>query len=190
MKLHAAVLAAAAIAITCCSPESDESGGGETSVTELIDPRDALGEDLMVALAQAKNFHHKADVYLKDARLDDAIASVRQILAIRFPDNAPEAEDVILDARARLAKLLVTSGAIEEAMVVVDHGLRDASRDSFFVANLHTVRGEVWEARALRSDEAGENEAARASRHQAIEAFDRAIQINEALLESLVKERR
>lgn len=188
MKLHAAVLAAAAIAITCCSPESDESGS-ETSVTELTDPRDALGEDLMVALAQAKNFHHKADVYLKDARLDDAIASVRQILAIRFPGNAPEAEDVILDARARLAKLLVTSGAIEEAMVVVDHGLRDASRDSFFVANLHTVRGEVWEARALRSDEAGENEAARASRHQAIEAFDRAIQINEALLESLVKER-
>jgi hypothetical protein len=52
------------------------------------------------------------------------------------------------------------------------------------------VRGEVWEARALRSDEAGENEAARTSRHQAIEAFDRAIQINEALLESLVKERR
>ncbi len=150
-----------------------------------------LGEPLLIALAQARNYHHKADVQLKQANIDDAIASVRAILAVPFPEGAPEAEDVRLDARARLAKLLNVKGAVDEAMSVVDAGIASTERRSFFLANLYTVRGEVFEARAniLDEDESPDADArARAARMSAIEAFDRSIEINAELQRALMNE--
>ena len=183
----ALVMGLATTALLCCS--SDERGD-QKPVTELTEPRDALRQDLMVALNQAKNFHHKADVYLKDARLDLAIEAVKEVLEIPFPPEAPEGEDVKLDARARLAKLLITKGEVQEAMDIVNAGIKRAERDSFFLANLYTARGEVWEARAVQADEAGKTDEGKKMRLEAIEDFDRSIQINNALLEELVEESR
>ena len=64
----------------------------------------------MIALSKAKNFHHKAKVYMSDGNIAEAIASVREILSLQFPAGAPEAEDVRNDARALLAKLLRRPG--------------------------------------------------------------------------------
>ena len=71
-----------------------------------------------------------------------------QILSLQFPAGAPEADDVRLDARALLAKLLVGQDQLDEAMRIVEEGLASSQRDSFFVANLYTVQGEIHEARA------------------------------------------
>ena len=102
-----------------------------------------------MALAQAKNFHHKAKVYMTDGNLAEATAAVRQILSLKFPPNTPEADDVRNDARAMLAKLLISQNQLEEAMRTVNEGIAQSPRESFFVANLYTVQGEVHEARAL-----------------------------------------
>lgn len=160
----------------------------ERRTTELPEPGPALTEDLMLGLALAKNYHHKADVYLQEARVEQAIATVELILGIRFPAGSPEGEDVQLDARARLAKLLVTQGKLDEAMKTVDDGIAGARRQSFFLANLHTVRGEVFEARAAAADDDDDKAAARTARRDAIEAYDRAIAIGKALLDKLAKE--
>lgn len=156
----------------------------ERPVTALAQPVPALGEPLMISLAQARNYHHKADVLLREARLDQAIAALRQILSIPFPPGAAEGEDVALDARARLAKLLVTAGRLDEAMTVVDEGTATARRSSFFLANLYTARGEVLEARAQVLD-GSDGVAAKAARIGAIEAFDRSIAINRVLMGQL-----
>src|SRR5687767_14739518 len=79
----------------------------QKSVTQITDPRDGIYEDLMIALGQAKNFHGQAKVHRSNGKLTDAIAAVRQILSLRFPVGAPEAEDVRQDARALLATLLL-----------------------------------------------------------------------------------
>lgn len=190
MKRTAAITLAlvASTVLLCCA--SDKEGGDDKPVTELTEPRDALRQDLMVALNQAKNFHHKADVYLKDARLDLAIESVKSVLEIPFPADSPEGEDVSLDARARLAKLLVTKGNVQEAMDVANTGIKGAKRESFFLANLYTARGEVWEARAVLAEEAKKPDDAKSLRLEAIKDFDRSIQINDALLKELVEESR
>jgi tetratricopeptide (TPR) repeat protein len=182
----------------CAGERNGERQAGESaerSTTRLPDPsgRDLpeLGEPLMIALAQAKNFHHKADVYLREGQLDDAIDAVAEILAVPFPQGAPEAEDVMLDARARLAKLLSAQGKAEEAMKVVDQGIAGAGRRSFFLANLYTVKGEVFEAMAIMLDDQETEKAtaqARAARRQAIEAFDQSIAINTALQRALMGE--
>ncbi|HEY5934192.1 MAG TPA: hypothetical protein VIU61_06155 [Kofleriaceae bacterium] len=172
----------------CTSPER-EPAPGSPSVTRVAEPEDVIDQDLMIALAQAKNFHHKAKVYMTDAKPTEAIASVREILSLRFPAGAPEAEDVRLDARALLAKLLVSQGQLDEAMRTVDEGLAQAQRETFFVANLHTVQGEIHEARAANFDSANDKAKAIEERRAAITSYDRSIQINTALQKKLMEKR-
>ncbi len=170
-----------------CSGESDRREG---SVTRITAPEDAIDESLMIALSQAKNFHHKARVYMSDGQLPLATTTVRQILAIPFPAGAPEAEDVQLDARAMLAKLLVAQGQVDAAMSIVDEGLAAATRESFFVANLYTVKGEVLQAQAellVSTGQPADGDRAREVRKQAIVAFDKSIAINEALQKQILE---
>lgn len=199
-SLVATGLAAGAIALAACSADRDSapapSRGSDASrpVTRLTDPSETepelIGQDLMVALAQAKNFHHKAKVYMTDGNLAAAAASVRQILSLGFPRGAPEADDVRNDARALLAKLLISEGQLDEAARTVEEGLAQSQRESFFVANLYTVQGEIHEARAAALDGSDTGKAAASQeRHAAITSYDRSIQINERLQKKLVEER-
>jgi len=158
---------------------------GDRATTELAEPTDVTDRALMIALDEAKNFHHKAKVYMSDGNLAAATASVRQILSLHFPPGAPEAEDVQLDARALLAKLLVSQGQLEDAMRIVDAGIALSTRKSFFLANLYTVKGEIHEARALQADAAGDKATGDAERRAAITAFDQSIQIDDMLQKQL-----
>jgi hypothetical protein len=179
----------AVIAITGCF-----ACGGEkepTPTTQLADPANVIGEDLMISLSKAKNFHHKARVLMSDGKVAEAIASVREILSLKFPAGAPEAEDVRNDARALLAKLLVGQNQIEEAMTVVTEGIAQSQRESFFVANLHTVKGEIHEARAAALDANDPSNKAKIveEKRAAIEAYDKSNQINTVLQQRLMEER-
>jgi len=190
----AVALGLGAPALPACSTERD-AGSPARSVTRLTDPADAdasepIGQDLLVALAQAKNFHHKAKVYMTDGNLPAATAAVRQILSLAFPRGAPEADDVRNDARALLAKLLISQGQLDEAARTVAEGLAQSQRESFFVANLYTVQGEIHEARATALDASDPGKsAASGERHAAIESYDHSIQINERLQKKLMEER-
>ena len=187
LAIRIALAVVGALGASCSTSRDD----GSSAITRVADPSDVIDQDLMVALAQAKNFHHKAKVYMSDGNLAAATTSVRQILSLRFPKGAPEADDVRLDARALLAKLLVSQGKLDEAMSTVDEGLAATQRESFFVANLYTVQGEIHEARAALADAQGEAGKPQASeeRRAAISSYDRSIQINEKLQKQLVETR-
>lgn len=197
VMLGASLAAAAAVALgalggcVACSSERDASPPPMTRVADPGDVPDAIDQDLMIALGQAKNFHHKAKVYMTDGNLTAATAAVRQILSLRFPKGAPEADDVRNDARALLAKLLVSQGQLDEATRTIDEPLAQSPRESFFVANLYTVQGEIHEARAAGFDAAGESGKASAveERRAAIRSYDLSIQINERLQKKLLEER-
>jgi hypothetical protein len=147
-----------------------------------------LSQPLMAALAQARAYHHIADLQLAEGAPDAAAVALERILLLPFPAGAPEGEDALLDARARLAKLHVAAGRVDEARRVLDAGFVAARRDSFFLANLHAVAGELHEARAraLAADPA----AARLERRAAIAAYERSIQINERVQRRLLEEAR
>lgn len=179
------------VAATGCTEDRDPPAPAPAGGVRLTDPADAIGQELMIALGQAKNFHHKARVYSNDGKPDLAIDAVRSVLAVQFPAGAPEAEDVRADARALLAKLLVAKGELDAAMSELDAGLAAATRESFFVANLYTVKGEVLEAMAARLTGTAPDEVTRARelRRQAIVAFDKSITINLALQQRLMEQR-
>ena len=183
----AGVLAVAGVAGSCAQEDRDgEAKKGR--VTEITQPGDALSEELMLALSMAKNLHHKADVYLAEMRSDEAVKALEAILEIRFPDDAPEREDVTLDARARLARLLANQGKLDQALTVVDTGIKAAKRRSFFLANLNAVRGEILEGRALQIEDSQPDEAKKL-RRDAIKSLDEAIQIEKMLLDQRYQER-
>jgi hypothetical protein len=167
------------------------SCGRDSSLSTPPSERDlpALSEPLLLALAQAKNYHHQADVHLADGDTDAAMASVSAILTIQFPPDAPEGQDTLLDARARLAKLCLGSGKLDDARRVIDEGLAMNGRESFFLANLYTVSGEVHEAQGRKLDPT-DAAAARAERKAALSAYDRALQIEQRLQKQLYKEAR
>jgi tetratricopeptide (TPR) repeat protein len=180
------------IAITACHCGGGGGDRDDKPTTRVTEPTDVIDQELMVALLQAKNFHHKAKVYMADGNTTAAIASVREILSLRFPANAPEADDVRADARALLGKLLVGQNQLDEAMRVVDEGIAHSARQSFFVANLYTVKGEIHQARAEQLDAAGDAASkakATDEKHAAIEAWDRSIVINKKLQDRLMEEK-
>jgi tetratricopeptide (TPR) repeat protein len=190
------VAAFAACTFACSSSSPSGPGAGErdpspSPATRVADPGDAIDQDLMIALGQAKNFHHKAKIYMTDGNLTAATAAVRQILSLPFPRGAAEADDVRNDARALLAKLLLSQSQIDEATRTIDEGLAQSQRESFFVANLYTVQGEVHEGRAAAFDAQGEAGKASATdeRRRAIGSYDRSIQINERLQKKLMEQR-
>ena len=175
----------AVLLVTACSCNTQSE---PPPTTKTAEPADAIDQNLMVALSKAKNFHHKAKVYMSDGNTTAAIASVREILSLQFPPNAPEAEDVRNDARALLAKLLLGTGqpaSIDEAMTVVTEGIAQSQRKSFFVANLYTVKGEIHEARAAQL--ADDKAKATAEKHAAIEAYDTSNAIDTELQKQLME---
>ena len=195
MRSAGLLLAAALLAgIAAC----DGSRGGVTATPAERDDDRPLSTELLAALGQARSYHHIADLHLADGDLDAAAAALAQILEVRFPAGAPEGAETILDARARLARLELGRGRLDRAQRIVDDGLAAVSRDSFFLANLYTVAGELHEARArslapapapaLGDGAAGD--AARAERKQAIAAYGRAIEIDERVQRALAKEAR
>jgi hypothetical protein len=199
------MLVTSVLGIAACTGERDDRPTTRTAdPTEVIarsgfaGPRstpegsaEIIDQELMIALSMAKNFHHKARVYMSDGKLVEATASVREILSLRFPAGAPEAEDVRNDARALLAKLLVGQGQIEEAMTVVTEGIAQSQRDSFFVANLYTVKGEVHQARAAALDAGDPANKSRIDdeKRAAIVAYDKSNAINTVLQQRLLEER-
>ena len=180
------------------APRAERAGA--TTATRVARPDDVaaapvIDEALMVALAQAQNFHAKARVYRADGKLDDAIAAVRQVMDLAFPADAPEGEDVRIDARALLASLLAErngAGDLDAAIAIATAGIDGASRDSFFVANLLTVRGKLQGQRA-EAIEAGQVPGTpadvTAARRAAIVDLDRSITINLAIQTRLAAER-
>jgi hypothetical protein len=83
LSLVGALAAAAAGTGMACQADSTPAPRG--SVTKVPEAGDVIDQELMIALAQAKNFHHKAKVYMSDGNLVAATASVRQILSLRVP---------------------------------------------------------------------------------------------------------
>jgi tetratricopeptide (TPR) repeat protein len=190
MKKYVLLLLFAVTTITACSCSGDHDKAPDSPPTvKTADPTDVIGQDLMIALSKAKNYHHKARVYMSDGKIAEAIASLREILSLKFPAGAPEAEDVRNDARALLAKLLVSQNQIDEAMRVVQEGIAQSQRESFFVANLYTVKGEIHEARAALLDPNDATQKAKIvdEKHAAIDAYDKSNSINTVLQDKLME---
>jgi hypothetical protein len=146
--------------------------------------RPPIDERLLSCLEEARAWQHRADIHLADGALAEAITDVEQVLAISFPPGALEGEEARLDAHARLAKLLISTGDEKRALAEVEAGRREATFDSFYRAHVEMVAGEIFETRARGLD----GDAAKAARKEALTAYERSIAINKRVQARLAAE--
>jgi hypothetical protein len=146
-------------------------------------------EAVLLMLSEARALQRYADLKLADGDVEGAIASVREVLAIRFPPSVPETEDVFLDARARLARLVLSRGgaeAEERALAELEAARRLATRDSFFRSHIENIAADVYAARAKRlTGPVAQKEA----RRQEAQALERVIEIDRRLQRALFNTR-
>ncbi len=165
-------LALAVIVFAACT------SGGTRQSTPPQDRADVAGsEAFLAALGQVSNYHHLADVVLSDGDTEAAMKYLALALEVQFPADADvEVVDAVqLDTRARLAKLDLGAGRLDDALKIVDDGIAQAHGDSFFLGNLYTVAGQVHDAR-------GEKRAA-------IDMFDKSIQCEKRVQAKVLKEK-
>lgn len=153
----------------------------------------ASAEATLIMLSEAKAWQRRADLHLSEGDVSAAIGDIKEVLQIQFPADAAEAEDVRLDACGRLAKLYLSQGAASSAeqadeaetraLQQVESGRKLASHDSFFRAHLEMIAADVYEARGNRLTDV---EAKKAEKRKAIEALDRAIQIDRRVQRALL----
>ncbi|PID39142.1 MAG: hypothetical protein CSA65_05725 [Proteobacteria bacterium] len=149
-------------------------------------PKGGLSTALLSRLATARALHHQADLLLSRGDNDGAIAKVRGILALDLDPRWPEAEEVRLDATARVAKLLADKKKdLAAALALVDAELANKPRPSFYSANLHSTRGDLLEIKVKTLDAAGKKAEAKKTAREALAAFERSITINKVLQETL-----
>jgi hypothetical protein len=160
---------------------------GTRSSTAPQDRDDVTGsEALLLALGQVRDYNHSADVSLSMGETEKAIKDLEDALAVTFPDDDPQVTDAVrLDTRARLAKLYLGAGRLDDALKIVDDGVAQAHGDSFFLGNLLHVAGQVHEARAVHAADQG---IAMAEKRAAIEAYGRSIDCEKRVQRALLKE--
>lgn len=147
-------------------------------------------EVAVLALSEARAWQRRADLQLLDGDLAGAIGSVEEVTRQQFPAGMPEAEDIVLDAYQRLAKLHLSKGgeaAETQALAELAAGRKRATRDSFFLLHLESVAVDAYEARAERLSKAGADAAAvKQARREGIAAAERCIALAKKLQQALL----
>ena len=83
---------------------------GLTACADVRVDRRVVDEQLLAALGLAQSYQHEADELEAAGDRAQALARVRQVLEIPFPEGAPESEDVRLYAWGRAAELQLADG--------------------------------------------------------------------------------
>jgi tetratricopeptide (TPR) repeat protein len=198
MKIVSVLICVVALSMTSCAKQQSAPHRSQQPATDpsadrcppckCDDSKDGrLSAALMSRLAAARAYHHQADILLRDGQLEPAITKITAILALDLSSRWPESEEVRVDATARLAKLLLRAGRLKRARAVVDAELSKKPRESFYLANLHSVRGELLEAQVKKLDTAGKKQLAKQRAKEAIAAFEVTIRINKRLQAELLR---
>jgi tetratricopeptide (TPR) repeat protein len=175
MKRLALALLFVLLAVVAAACERREDGGGAPSVDT----------ELMAFLSEARALHHEANLKEDAGDLPGAIAAMDRLVAARRPHPtrpAPEVEEVLADAYARLAELRLKRGELEPAGLAVTRGLEHAPSPTYFRGHLVEVQGLVEEARSAELADAGKPLEAAKARERAIELLEDVVKIQDEVI--------
>ncbi len=127
-------------------------------------------------LEQVQRVHRSVDVDLDRGELDKARTSLKKLLNTKAPDGVDHGvlSSVLQDVYFRLAGVEIRQSQWDVALRWVKRGLSLGCHDDVFCANLYIAKGHALEK---SGDDAG-----------AIKSFNKALQINERLLDDLLGE--
>lgn len=173
------LIAWAAMLLGACGQRAQEGNSGSAPVDTM----------LMAYLSKARALHHQADMHEEDGDQRRAVLELERIVATPVPGGdhpMPEAQEVLADTRARMAELRGQLGDLDAADRDVEEGLKRAPQVSFFEGHLIEIRGVIAQRRAKDLGDKGDKAGAERERRRAFEDFDRAVQIQDKVIERLL----
>jgi hypothetical protein len=137
----------------------------------------AIDTPLLAYLSAARALHHQANIKEDSNDLPGAIASLEQLVATKPPRQAPEVEEVLADAYARMAELRIRTKDTAGALRDVDLGLAHAKEPTYFRGHLLDVQAIALEEQAKTLDAQGKKDDAQAARARALAISQEVVKI-------------
>ncbi len=147
-------------------------------------PSGVVNQPLYAFLSKARAAHHEADLAESSGDRRKAVEALAKITAGARPRTTPEVTEVLADAHARAADLLSQEGDFDGGIREIDAGLALAVDPTHFRGHLFEVRGVVEERRSKHLREIQDDRGADAAKERAIEAFQKAIETQDIVIES------
>lgn len=177
--------ASAGTMVACAEQETQPQTAPDCGVG-----RPVVDAALLAFLSKAKVVHHRADIAEQEDDLAGAVAALGQLTNGPIPagagDNAeqppPEAREVLADTLARMAEIDSRRGKFEEGKAHIERGLELAVEKTHFRGRLMEVLGVVEQRRHEELLEEGDEERAKEARERAIDAFQKAIAIQDDVI--------
>ena len=149
-----------------------------------IDDAPVVDMELMAFLSEARAFHHQANLKEESGDIPGAAAALQRLVVARRPSaKAPEVEEVLADAYARLAELELKQNHLDAATKALADGLSHAPDATYFRGHLVEVQGLVEEARGLALADAGKPEDAARAREKAIQLPEEVVRIQDQVIQ-------
>jgi tetratricopeptide (TPR) repeat protein len=146
----------------------------------------AVDTEIMAFLSAARALHHEANLKEDNGDTPGAIRAIERLVAAPRPHperKTPEIEEVLADAYARLAEMLLRAGQLDAAAAAVKHGLEHATETTYFRGHLVEVQGLIEEARAAQLADAGNGAEAAKARERAIALLEEVVKIQEQVIQ-------
>jgi tetratricopeptide (TPR) repeat protein len=172
---------ALATAAGCDKPVASSACPGTESSAPAVD------ESLLAFLSAARSLHHEADVKVSSGDAAGAIAALDRLVAMPAP-KAVEVDEVLADARARLAELRLQSGDLDGAEKDIQAGLEHVAGPTYFRGHLLEVSGLVAEARAGTLADAGRSDEAVRARARAVTLLEEAVKVQEQVIDRALED--
>ncbi|MEM1032577.1 MAG: hypothetical protein AAF928_13830 [Myxococcota bacterium] len=186
---------------TGCGDASDTTPDGSAapagtaapSTTTVCAPGEVplmVDRALLAFLSKAKAVHRRADVAEDTGDRATALAGLDALVAGPRPVGeppSPEVREVLADTLARTAALRSEGGDHAGAERDLARGLSLVPERNLFRGRLMEVTGVVAQRRYEALLAAGDTEAARAAKKEAITAFDEAVAIQDEVIRATLK---
>jgi tetratricopeptide (TPR) repeat protein len=176
-----AIALTAAVAIGCRGREVADQ-----------DTAPVIDVELMAFLSEARALHHQANMKEASNDLPGAAAAMRRLVTARRPhqgSSAPEVEEVLADAYARLGEIELRQNALDAAAEAIRAGLSHAPEPTYFRGHLLEIQGLIEEARAAMLADAGKPEEAARARENAIRLLEDVVRIQDQVIERALQAR-
>jgi len=147
----------------------------------------AVDTQIMAFLSEARALHHQANIKEEAGDVPGAIAAMERLVVTSRPHperKAPEVEEVLADAYARLAELRLRKGDLDPAATAVKGGLEHVTEPTYFRGHLVEVQGLIEEARAAQLADAGNTAEAARAREHAIQLLEEVVKIQDQVIKS------
>ena len=143
---------------------------------------------LLAFLSLARAAHHEADLAMADGDRAKALAALARVTSATWTGKKPpELVEVTADTFARIADLQSEAGQLDEASRAVDAGLALATEPTHYRGRLFELRGVVEQRREKALKDKGDKEGAAKAHQAALDAFAKAIDIQEDVIARMMK---